>query len=113
MALTVAYGVAAAAAVGSYAEQKKANKQAKQAADNAAIAAAAETAGDLQAATQAQRREKLAAERAAAEKLAAEQLTQNAEVTVGDDNAANRRRRVQAAFNVGEGGASAAGSIRV
>lgn len=112
---TIAAVVGAAVAVGGYAEQKKAGKNAVRAAEEARIAAAADSQANQMAAENAVKRDQAAREAEANQALAAEQMDDTPQVTIDPaENAGVRRRQVQAQFNVADGGATTnAGSIRV
>lgn len=112
---TIAAVVGAAVAVGGYAQQSKAAKAQRRAGEDAKVAAAADAAANRQAAEAAVKREQVAAGVKANEALAAEQMATSPDATVeAVENNATRLRRVQAQFNVSDGGVSQnAGSIRV
>lgn len=112
---TIALAVGAAAAVGSYATQRSSAKKQERAAEEARLAATFDTQANNNAAMAAVARDKAAKDAAANQALAAEQLDDTPDVTVDPaENNNVRRRRVQAQFNVADGGASAsAGSLRI
>lgn len=110
----IALAVSAATAVGSYAQQRKAAKQQRLDANKAAEAARLEAQSNQMAADAANARERSAATVRQNEALAAEEAAQSADVTAAEESPVNRKRRVQAQFNVGDAGASSStGSIRV
>ncbi len=115
MAVSTVYAISAVAAVGSYVTAKQSAKRQARAADEAKIAAGADTQANNQAAEAAVARDKAAKDAAANEALAAAQLNTTPEVTIDNpENAQVRKRRVQAQFGVADGGATTnAGSLRV
>lgn len=112
----IALAVSAAAAVGGYAQQRKAAKQQRIEADRAALATSLEAQANQMAQDSANKREQASATVKQNEQLAAQEASQAADATVEDVESTNqRRRRVQAQFNVAGSGANQAttGSIRV
>lgn len=114
MAVSIAYGISALAAVGSYTAQQKSASIAKQNADTAAVQAQAQTTANNEAAQNAAAKNQTASAVQANEALAAAQTTVAPQVTISDGTDPNQQRRVvQAQFDLGSGGAGSTGSIRV
>lgn len=95
-------------------QQRKAAKRQERAAQDARIAASADAEANRQAAQNAVERDRVAAQAEANQAQASEQMDDSADVMVADAAAESaRRRQVRAQFNVGSGGASNVGSIRL
>lgn len=116
MGISAVVGViSAVAAVDQAATARKNSRQQKAAAEAARIDASAQAQANQQAAMAASAREKAAQVAAQNQQLATEQLDDTPDVTIADgESVTARKRRVQASFDVGSGGAgNDTGSIRV
>lgn len=111
MALTAIMAVGTAA---SAVAQNKAAKAQKRAANDARIAAQAQSEANRQAAENASARDAAARQAEANQAEAAAQLDDTADVSIVDTATQSaRRRQVRAQFNVGDSGATTSGSIRL
>lgn len=112
---TIALAVGAAAAVGSYATQKAAAKRQERQAEEQKLQAQFDSDAVNQQAVNETEREKAAAAAEEAQRLASEQMDDTVDVSINPNESTTvRRKRVQAQFNVADGGASSgAGSLRV
>lgn len=113
MGWSAVYAIGAAVSAGAAVDNANNQRaQAREAADAQRFAAAAEAQANQQAEAQAIRREQTADQIRQAEEQATAQLDDTPQVlATGTESTLQRKRRVQASFGVGAGGASGAGSI--
>lgn len=110
----VSAGIAAVGTAASISNSNKQRAQAQEAAEAQKIALGAEAQANAMAAQAAVRREQTAEQMKTAEEQATSQLDNTPDVAVNSETSSQRRRRVQASFGVGAGGAvQGSGSIRV